>query len=183
MTLGSRSKLKSRKPAAVQTARRSGRAPAKKPVAAQSPPDRVELGSLDDMIGFLVRLAQIELFAMFYEDFKGIGLGPGESSALLAIHQNPGIRQGVLAGALRIKRSNMAKMIANLNRRDLIERAIPSSDKRAIQLYLSGTGRTLAAHLLPHMIKHDARIATMFSVAERKLLIALLKRISRRGAP
>lgn len=149
----------------------------------QTNPEPVELGSLGEMLGFTVRLAQIRLFEAFYADFKDLGIGPGEASTLLVIHQNPGIRQGVLAAALKIKRSNMAKMIGSLNRRGLIERSTPSSDKRTIRLHLSTSGKALARRIGPRMGRHDERISKIFSASEMRSVTRLLKRVAFQSLP
>jgi DNA-binding MarR family transcriptional regulator len=178
MSVKVQQKTKSRL-AVLKATHRRGASLNKKDMQLNPPRDgQVDLGNLGDMIGFLVRMAQIRLFEMFYEDFRSNKFGPGESSVLTAIHYNPGIRQGVLANALCIKRSNMAKMIARLNRKRLIKRSIPTLDKRAIQLNLSKSGEQLLAYLLPRMIEHNKRLEKAIPEPDRTQLIRSLKRIS-----
>jgi DNA-binding MarR family transcriptional regulator len=137
----------------------------------------VDFGPMEDQLGFLLRLAQIEDFRRFYQRFGNRELRPGEYSALIAIGINPGIRQGVLANALMIKRSNMAKMIGTLMRRGLVRRRVPASDKRAVELYPTTKSRSLIGKLMPEITEHDRNASSMLEQDERELLIGLLKKM------
>jgi DNA-binding MarR family transcriptional regulator len=137
----------------------------------------VDFGPMEHHIGFLLRLAQIEDFKRFYQRFGDRELRPGEYSALIAIGINPGIRQGVLANALMIKRSNMAKMIGVLTRRGLVRRRVPAGDKRAVELYPTTKSRSLIGTLMPEITEHDMNSSSMLEQAERELLIGLLKKV------
>ena len=137
----------------------------------------VNFGPLEHSLGFLLRLAQIGDFGAFYQRFGKWGLRPGEYSALIVIGENPGIRQGVLANALMIKRSNMAKMISALARSGLVRRRVPLDDKRAVELYPTPKSRALIRKVLPEMTEHDRASTPMLEEGERELLIKLLKKM------
>jgi DNA-binding MarR family transcriptional regulator len=132
---------------------------------------------MEHQVGFLLRLAQIEDFKRFYHRFGNRELRPGEYSALIAIGINPGIRQGVLASTLMIKRSNMAKMIGALTRRGLVRRRVPAGDKRAVELYPTTKSRSLIGKLTPEITEHDMNASSMLDHDERELLIRLLKKM------
>jgi DNA-binding MarR family transcriptional regulator len=74
-------------------------------------------------------MAQLRSFDFFFEDLGKLGLRPGEFSVLWVIHVNPGVRQGVLAQTLRIKRAHMTKMIRSFEERGLVARTIPEDDR------------------------------------------------------
>ncbi len=82
----------------------------------------VDLGPLGELTAFMVRLAQVQLYEAFFAEFGQRNIRPGQISILIAIGRNPGVRQGVLADALKIKWSNMAKIIRVLDEDGLIER-------------------------------------------------------------
>jgi DNA-binding MarR family transcriptional regulator len=150
-----------------------------RPASSASEPDAwaVDFGPMEHQVGFLLRLAQIEDFKRFYHRFGNRELRPGEYSALIAIGINPGIRQGVLANALMIKRSNMAKMIGALTRRGLVRRRVPAGDKRAVELYPTTKSRSLIGKLTPEITEHDMNASSMLDHDERELLIRLLKKM------
>ena len=85
----------------------------------------VELGPLKGFAGFMLRIAQIRFYEAYFDEFEDEGITPGAIGILAAIMLNPGVRQGVLADALRIKRSNMAKIVRSLDRQGLIETLTP----------------------------------------------------------
>ena len=146
--------------------------------------EAVDFGPMEYQLGFLLRLAQIEDFKAFYRRFGQLEMRPGEYSALIAIGINPGIRQGVLASALMIKRSNMAKMIGALARRGLVRRRVPADDKRAVELHPTPKSRALVRKVMPDIIAHDRDASWMLDAGEREVLIALLRKmIGRPGEP
>jgi DNA-binding MarR family transcriptional regulator len=139
--------------------------------------DIVDFGPMEQQLGFLLRLAQIEDFKAFYRRFGQLELRPGEYSTLIAIGINPGIRQGVLASALMIKRSNMAKMIGALAGKGLVRRQVPDDDKRAFELHPTPKSRALVRKIMPDIIDHDRGAHRRLDAGERELLIGLLRRM------
>ncbi|MGH6981955.1 MAG: MarR family winged helix-turn-helix transcriptional regulator, partial [Stellaceae bacterium] len=87
-----------------------------------------EMPPLAESVGFLVRIVQLQSFQLFYRRFENSGLSIGALSTLGAIHASPGIRHGVLADALMIKRPNFTKVINGLEADGLIVREAPRRD-------------------------------------------------------
>ncbi len=81
--------------------------------------DVLDFGPLAGLAGFMLRLAQVRVFESFFRDFGAREITPGQVGILVSVGLNPGVRQGVLAEALRIKRSNMAKIVRLLEERGL----------------------------------------------------------------
>ena len=100
----------------------------------------VDLGELNQSIGFLLRVAQVSAFDRFFAAFGEIDLRPGEFSAMWVIRRNPGLRQGLLADTLRIKAAHMTKMVRRLEERGFIQRVIPDDDRRSVRLFLTSAG-------------------------------------------
>ena len=88
------------------------------PRAAGSP----RVSSLEDYVGFRLRLAQVAVFSEFIEAFAAIDLRPAQFSALLMIAENPGHNQSEIAASLGIQRANFVSFIEKLGVRGLIER-------------------------------------------------------------
>jgi DNA-binding MarR family transcriptional regulator len=139
------------------------------------PAERMDLAPLTRSLGFLLRMAQVQVFDFFFEDLERIGLKPGEFSVLWVIHANPGVRQGVLAQQLRIKRAHMTKMIRSFEDRGLVARAIPDADRRAVELRLTGRGEAFVAANCESFFSHDDRRPTPLVPHEQEKLIALLQ--------
>jgi DNA-binding MarR family transcriptional regulator len=138
----------------------------------------VDFGPLADMVGFMVRLAQLRLFESFFDALGGEGVTPGQVGILVALGRNPGIRQGVLADALSIKWSNMAKIIRLLEADGLIRRSVPETDRRAVELHLTAKGAAAIERLLPKAMASDLGAAPDLTARERATLLKLLAKIA-----
>ncbi len=138
----------------------------------------VDFGPLSELAGFMLRLAQLQVFEAFFDEFGARGIRPGQIGILVAISENPGIRQGTLARALRIKRSNMAKIVRLLVGDGLIQRLVPASDRRAVELRLTRLGRAFVARTLPDIRASDARSTASLSGSERATLLRLLRKMT-----
>ncbi len=143
---------------------------------APSDAEELDLGPLGQSLGFLLRLAQIRNFAGFYKTLGAAGLRPGEFTVLDLIGRNPGVRQGVLAARLSIKRAHMTKLVRALADAGLVARHIPPEDRRALELRLTEAGQ---AHLDRHRTAfHAFGLMQDPALTEREQaqLLALLRR-------
>ncbi|MFC7704410.1 MarR family winged helix-turn-helix transcriptional regulator [Plastorhodobacter daqingensis] len=136
----------------------------------------IDMGPLRSSLGFLLRLGQLTSFEDFYTGLADLGLRPGEFSVMIILYRNPGIRQGVLAQRLMIKRAHMTKMIRTMEDAGLVERAIPEDDRRSVELRLTGEGQNLVARHLPRWRAHEARPKETLSAAEEADLLRLLRK-------
>jgi len=143
---------------------------------AQGSESDVALGELSGSLGFLLRMAQVQVFDFFFEDLGQVGLRPGEFSVLWVLHLNPGVRQGLLAQRLRIKRAHMTKMIREFEQRGLVARSIPENDRRAVVLRLTRDGDDFVRDHARAFFTHDARRPSTLTEAERAQLFALLQK-------
>ncbi len=138
----------------------------------------IDFGPLSGLAGFMLRLAQLRLFESFFRDFGAAGITPGGIAILVALGRNPGVRQGVLADALRIKWSNMAKTVRLLERDGLIERRVPASDRRAVELNLTAKGVALVERTTPLLAVSDRAGTARLSDRERTTLLGLLAKLA-----
>ncbi len=150
-------------------------------LAPPATPDEVEFGPLAGLAGFMLRLAQVQLFESFFRDFGVRGVTPGQIGVLVAVGGNPGVRQGVLADALRIKWSNMAKIIRLLEDRGLIERRVPANDRRAVELHLTDNGRVAVDATVPQLTVSDRAATAALTARERDTLLRLLAKLANRA--
>lgn len=138
--------------------------------------DALAFGPLADSLGFLLRLSQLRSFAQFYSDFESAGMRPGEWSVLLMLAENPGVRQGVLAKALRIKRAHMTKMVHGMEAEGLVRRTVPEGDKRSVELWLTEAGTARVDALRPSFEIHEGASPVPLSDADADQLKTLLRR-------
>jgi len=132
-------------------------------------------GALPELLGYRLRLAQQVVFRDFAASVQG--LSPGRVGLLILIDANPGVTQSRLAEAARRDRSTMVGVLDQLEVRGLIERR-RGQDRRTNGLWLTRAGRALLGRALRSIARHERRIASRLSAADRRRLLELLGRIS-----
>ncbi|MBY6089626.1 MarR family winged helix-turn-helix transcriptional regulator [Pseudooceanicola sp. 502str34] len=136
----------------------------------------VDLGDLGQSLGFLLRVAQVRVYDQFYDRFGDEDLRPGEFSMLWVMHRNPGIKQGMLAQALRIKPAHMTKTVRRFEDNGLVERQIPDSDRRSVLLRLTDKGEAFVARNRPNFLGENAYNTHDLSEEEAATLARLLRK-------
>jgi len=136
---------------------------------------RLNAGALPGLLGYRLRLAQQAVFRDFAESVHG--LSPGRVGLLITIDANPGLTQSRLAEFASRDRSTMVGVLDQLEARGLIERR-RGADRRSNGLWLTRAGRTLLASALREVARHERRISSHLSVAERRELLRLLAKIA-----
>ena len=140
--------------------------------------ETLALGPLAQSLGFLLRLAQVEVFETFYAELGELGLRPGEFSVLWLIRHNPGVRQGLVAERLRIKRAHMTKLIRGLEGHGFVTRLTPESDRRAVELSLTLAGRRFVDRHSERFFGYFNAGDTALTDAETAQLVALLQKFT-----
>lgn len=139
--------------------------------------ERLRMSVLGATMGFMVRVVQVQIFQAYYERFGKSGLTTGEFSALAAIRENPGVRQGALASAMMIKRSNMTKLVQSLERDGLIVRRAAEDDARSVNLDLTVKGHRTIEAALPDIEAFNRDVTNALSAPERQVLLGLLGKL------
>src|SRR6266850_8219754 len=109
----------------------------------------IDLGPLPELIGYVLRRAQLVVFQDFFGAFAPFDIRPALFSVLTVIERNPGLTQSQVAEALGIKRTNFVGMLDTLETRGLTERRQAVRDKRSYALYLTAEGAALMRKLKP----------------------------------
>jgi len=144
----------------------------------QNAKSTIDLGPLPELIGYVLRRAQLAVFQDFFAAFAPFEIRPAQFSVLTVIERNPGLTQSQVAGALGIKRTNFVGMLDELERRALAERRQTARDKRSYALYLTADGAALMRKLKPVLKAHESRMVGMLGEDRRDALITLLREIA-----
>ena len=139
---------------------------------------RAGIPTMETVIGYKLRRAQLYVFQDFLEFFSQLKLRPTEFSVLTLIARNPGQKQSAIAEALGIKRANFVALMDELERRGLAERRKGNTDRRSHALHLTPEGRRFVSSMAATWRNHESRlIAKLGGPAARDTLIELLDRI------
>ena len=136
-----------------------------------------EIGALDAILGFHIRLAHGAVQRHFGDHFADLDLTQKQVSVLWLAHDQPGIAQTDLSRRLQMDRATTMAIVHALERRGLLARGPAETDRRRIALTLTPEGRTTLAEARKAIETHEAWLKGRFTRAETTQLIALLKRI------
>ncbi len=103
----------------------------------------VDARTLQQVIGYRLRRAQLYVFQQFNHHFAEVELRPAEYSVLSVIATNPGRKQSEIAESLGIKRANFVPLINGLEKRGLTFRRKQRDDGRSHALFLTKNGEAL----------------------------------------
>lgn len=132
---------------------------------------------LDNLIGYTLRRAQMQVFQGVVEAFAPYDLRPAQFTALAIIEQQPGIMQAELARTLAIEPPQAVLLLNKLEKRGLALRIRSQVDRRSYGLHLSKQGEVLLQELKEVAQTSDIQSTSMLTDQERDLLLRLLKKL------
>ncbi|MGZ5866733.1 MAG: MarR family winged helix-turn-helix transcriptional regulator [Xanthobacteraceae bacterium] len=138
-----------------------------------APTQKINLGQLNNHLGYFLRRLQIQVFQDFIAMLKTIKLRPAQYSVLLVVEANPGKSQALIGQSLGIERARLARLLHELERRKWIRRQ--RSDGRSHSLILTREGETALTKIKNLAEKHEARIAEQVGHKRRMQLMVLLR--------
>jgi DNA-binding MarR family transcriptional regulator len=155
------------KTAAIKTKRTPRRAEANGDVA-------IDLGRLPQVVGYMLRRAQLAAFQDFLRSYAEAEIRPAQYAVLTVIEQNPGLRQSQVSTALGIKRANLVALLDSLENRGLAKRVPVTTDRRSYALHLTEAGVALMVRLAEINAAHERRVTAKIGENGRRELLRLL---------
>ena len=144
-------------------------------------PETVLDTSLDELIGYAMRRAQLKVFQHLVNRLSAHDLRPAQFSAMAIIDQNPGLMQADLARALAIEPPQLVPLLNKLESRALAVRVRCKPDKRSYGIFLSKSGEQLLKELKQVAMESDIESTGALSDDERDTLLKLLRKVYREG--
>ncbi|MGD0633609.1 MAG: MarR family transcriptional regulator [Beijerinckiaceae bacterium] len=138
----------------------------------------LDLAGLSNAVGYVLRRAQLAVFANFIRRFADLDLKPAQYSVLLVIRNNPGRKQSEIAAALGIQRTNFVAMLDELEARGLAARARSCIDRRSHSVTLTEEGHALLARACSLQADQEREIAGILGPSGRDTLMELASRLT-----
>jgi DNA-binding MarR family transcriptional regulator len=135
----------------------------------------IDLGVLNDRLGYFVRRVQVWVFQDFIRRLSCIALSPAQFSVLVVIGANTGLSQSELATILGIERARLVRLLHRLERRSLTQRLPSSVDGRRHALRLTHEGQKLLTRAKTLSAQHEAVLRRTFGRERYKLLLEALR--------
>ena len=136
-----------------------------------------DIGALDSILGFHIRLAHGAVQRHFAEHFSDLDLTQKQVSVLWLADDHPGIAQTDLSRRLQMDRATTMAIVHALERRGLLARGPSEADRRRIALRLSHEGEILLRTARQAIEAHEQWLKKRFTKTEVTQLIGLLRRI------
>ena len=139
--------------------------------------DLGDIGGIDEIIGFHIRLAHGATFRHSTETFSELGLTQKMVSVLWLINDHPHIAQADIGRRLQMDRATTMAIINRLEARELLVRGASTLDRRRQTLNLTGGGLDALVEARRCIEEHEQWVRSRFTKREATLLIDLLRRI------
>jgi DNA-binding MarR family transcriptional regulator len=135
-----------------------------------------DLGGLDELVGYVMRRAQLWMVQDFRRALKDLGITPAQFSVLRVIAANPGISQVRVAEALAIERARLVQMIDSLEAAGHVDRTRSATDRRSHALRLTKSGAALVGRTQKPLEVHQRNIVARIGARETEELRRILAR-------
>jgi DNA-binding MarR family transcriptional regulator len=135
----------------------------------------IDLGVLDERLGYFVRRLQVWVFQDFIRRLSSIDVSPAQFSVLVVISANRGLSQSELAATLGIERARLVRLLHRLEARGLTQRLPSSADGRRHALQLTREGQKVLAHATALAEQHEAALRHKLGPERYQALLEMLR--------
>jgi DNA-binding MarR family transcriptional regulator len=136
-----------------------------------------DIGGLNGIVGFHIRLAHGAVYRHFTETFSDIDLTQKQVSVLWLVADHPGVSQIELGQRLRMDRATTMTIVNRLQDRDFLRRERSDTDGRKQALYLTAAGEKALARAKAAIGEHEDWLKRRFTPEEVEKLVEMLARI------
>lgn len=136
-----------------------------------------EIGGLQGVVGFNIRLAHGAVYRHFTETFSTLDLTQKQVSVLWLVGDHPGIAQIEVGSRLAMDRATTMTIVNRLQDRAYLRRERSQRDGRMQALFLSDKGEAALAEAKQCIESHEAWLKSRFTAEEVEKLVEMLQRI------
>lgn len=138
----------------------------------------IDLGFLDDAVGFYLRTAHEAAFRAFMKRVSDLNTPPWRFAILALIDANPGMTQVALARATRRDTSSLTPALDDLCDRGMVVRIRQVQDRRSYALRLTPAGKKAMQQMKASAAAHERELDRLVGREHRAQFIETLKRIA-----
>ena len=137
-----------------------------------------EIGTLSDNLGYMMRRAQLAMYAELREALEATNMTPQRYTALGLIGAHEDLSQADLGYMLAVARSGAMSIVNALEQLGCITRRRDPDDKRSYLLKLTAEGQRIVDRLHVIITRLDQRGSARLTTAERAQLMEMLERLA-----
>lgn len=127
--------------------------------------------------GHLVRRCHQIAVAIFLDEFRDFPITPVQYSALIAIHDYPGLDQNALASLITVDRTTVGGVLKGLEKRNFVARIVPLDNLRVKRLFILADGDRFLQQTRYKLSHTRQRLLGPLSDAEKEIFVALLTKL------
>ncbi|MFN3657024.1 MAG: MarR family winged helix-turn-helix transcriptional regulator [Pseudolabrys sp.] len=147
----------------------------KAPAVRRASRPAIDLGDLDERLGYFIRRVQVWIFQDFIRRLAHIDISPAQFSVLMVIAANPGLSQAELGETLGIERARLVRLLHRLQQRGLTQRLPSSTDGRRHALKLTRDGQKLLTQAKALAAAHEAGLKDKLGADRHRFLLETLR--------
>ncbi|PLS18320.1 MarR family transcriptional regulator [Bacillus sp. M6-12] len=102
-----------------------------------------------DYISIAIHQTDLTLTSYIKNKLAPFNLAPEQNLILMLLWEQDGLSQNDIAEKLDKDKTNIARMVLNLEHKGFIERTISQHDRRSLKVYLSDKGCALGNEIIP----------------------------------
>jgi DNA-binding MarR family transcriptional regulator len=138
----------------------------------------VDLGVLNERLGYFVRRLQVWVFQDFIRRLSRLNLSPAQFSVIVVVGANPGLSQAQLAATLAIERARLVRLLHLLEKRGLTERRPSQADGRRHALMLTAAGEKMLADATRLAEQHEDVLKQKLGARQYRTLLETLRAVA-----
>jgi DNA-binding MarR family transcriptional regulator len=136
-----------------------------------------QYADLSNRPGFLIRrLHQIHV-SNFLNECHGLNITQVQFGVLNVLEGVAALDQGTVGAQLGIDRTNVADVVARLEKRGMVKRVVNAADRRSKLVSITPAGRKMAKELSTAMVTAQETLIGPLSDKERATLMKLLQKL------
>lgn len=134
------------------------------------------ISGVEQRLGMWIKRAEQALISAKTKALRPLGLTVPQYAALLMLHVRPGVSGAELARLCLVTPQTMNTVVANLEKKKLLERRIHPIHSHVLEMTLSPRGREVLGRADRIALAVEKRLAEAFQADERDLFKKLLGR-------
>ncbi|PKG24643.1 MarR family winged helix-turn-helix transcriptional regulator [Niallia nealsonii] len=123
--------------------------------------------SLNDYISIFIHQTDLSLTSYVKSQLAPFNLAPEQNLIMMLLWEKDGRNQNEISEILLKDKTNIARMVVNLEKKGFIKRVSSEKDRRSLQLFLTPKGKELGSSIIP--ITNDFNKLVCKGLTEKEL--------------
>jgi MarR family transcriptional regulator, organic hydroperoxide resistance regulator len=134
--------------------------------------------SLNEYISIIIHQTDLTLTSYIKNQLEPYNLAPEQNLVMMLLWEKDGLTQNEIAEQLIKDKTNIARMVFNLEQKGFIRRVCPENNRRSLIVYLTEEGKQLGNHIIPLTEEFNNLVNKGITNEELNVLKKILTKIS-----